>query len=473
MYKNRTRQWQISLSQRGKYPAYKLIADLIAQDIETGKLSPNDKIPPMRDLAAALHINYSTAARAYTEAKKRGLIETVTGSGTFIRGKLKSMKQPLATYELMMNMVIEPAIPTLVDEIKDVALSSIAMNDFYSLMRYQSYGGNDESIDIMTSLIQRRIPDADRNRVITTQGIHTSITALLTMLCEQNQVLCVDSLSYPGIKTVAAQLGKTLFALDRDKNGPTAISFENACQSHSVAALYLNPTMHNPTCTTIPRSRREALCDIAIRYNIPIIEDDSYGLLSESTVPPLAYYAPELTYYLGGFSKCLGPGLRVGYMLCPSQRKKEQVIGAMHSLNIMGSPLIHKLLSDWISAGTLDRMIQAIRTEAAARRNAVYQILHGYDLRMELNAFHFWLNLPKPFNKTPVEFAEELRQLEISAVASSAFSTDNNPPDALRVCIGGPISRVDMKENMKTLKEKLVLLGYPSTASGYRQQYTR
>lgn len=456
MYKDRIESWKKQIEQKGKYPVYKLIADLIAQDIETGTLQPNDKIPPMRDMASQLGINYSTASRAYTEAKKRGLIETITGAGTFIRGKVPAIKQSMAPYELMMNMVIEPAIPTLIDEIKDVALSTLAMTDLYSIMRYQNYGGTEESNRALLSLIQRRLPEAPLERVITTQGVHSAIAALLTLLCEDNQVLCVDSLTYPGIKPIAAQLGKTLHALERDNNGPTAISFENACKTHNVSALYLNPTMQNPTCTTINKNRREALCDVAMRYNVVIIEDDSYGLLSETKIPPLAHFAPELTFYLGGFSKCLGPGIRAGFMLCPNKRKTEQVIGALRSLNVMGVPLINKILSNWINHGTLDHMISSVRREANARRQIVLDVLEKYHVNMEPNAFHFWLTLPKSFTKESFNFAEELRKDGISAVASTAFSTDNHPPQAVRVCVGGPISRIDVKENLQLIRNKLI-----------------
>ena len=75
MVNSQIERWQKAMERRGKYPTYKFLADLIEQEIENGLMQPQDKIPPMRDLAQYLSINYSTASRAYAEAKKRGLIE--------------------------------------------------------------------------------------------------------------------------------------------------------------------------------------------------------------------------------------------------------------------------------------------------------------------------------------------------------------------------------------------------------------
>ena len=67
-------------------PAYLLIADLIAEDLRTGRLVARDRLPTLRELASALDLNYSTVARAYAEARQRGLIDARPGLGTVVRG---------------------------------------------------------------------------------------------------------------------------------------------------------------------------------------------------------------------------------------------------------------------------------------------------------------------------------------------------------------------------------------------------
>ncbi|MFZ3120081.1 MAG: GntR family transcriptional regulator, partial [Variovorax sp.] len=76
-----TQPWQKRLEASDK-PAYLLLADLIAEDIRTGRLTARDKLPTLRDLAAELRLNYTTVARGYAEARKRGLIDSRAGTGT-------------------------------------------------------------------------------------------------------------------------------------------------------------------------------------------------------------------------------------------------------------------------------------------------------------------------------------------------------------------------------------------------------
>ncbi len=447
--------WKKEIDNKGKYPAYKLIAELIHDGIESGKLQPQDKLPPMRDLADALCINYSTASRAYGEAKKRGLIDTTTGAGTFIKGKVPAVKPSLAPYEMTMNMVIEPSIPTLIEEIKDGALSAIAQADIFKLMRYQDFGGSAATKEHFQSLIARRVVNPKVDRIVSCPGIHGGLVGLITQLCNNHQVVCVDSLTYPGIKSIAAQLGKTLLSIKRDGNGPLASAFEDACKTHEVAALYINPTMQNPTCVSISKGRREALADVALRYSIPIIEDDANGMITDDNSPTFATLAPDLTYFIGGLSKCLGPGLRTGFILCPTHRQAEYAAGALRSLNIMENPIIHEVVCRLIQEGVLDHMIQAVKREANARQLVTKDILSGQQFSMEKNAFHFWLTLPKHLGWNPSDLATKLRSQGVNAVSSAAFATDNNPPLALRICFGGPSSREHVKEQMIILKEMI------------------
>ncbi|GAA4338854.1 hypothetical protein GCM10023144_36360 [Pigmentiphaga soli] len=102
-----------------------------------------------------------------------------------------------------------------------------------------------------------------------------------------------------------------------DADGPSAVAFEEACKVLQPKAFYCNPTLQNPTVSTFSAGRREELADVAQRYNVPIIEDDPYAMLPAQMPEPLALLAPELTYYVTGFSKCLGAGIRTAYVKAP------------------------------------------------------------------------------------------------------------------------------------------------------------
>lgn len=102
---------------------------------------------------------------------------------------------------------------------------------------------------------------------------------------------------------------------------------------------------------------------------------------------------------------------------------------------------------------------KAIRNEGIARLKLAEEHLGRQRIASAKGAFHLWLKLPKASNWNPSELAVQLRSNGVSAVASAAFSTDNNPPDALRLCFGGPLSRDHWLENVQFVAD---LIDQPS-----------
>lgn len=65
-------------------PIYIQVAEQISKAIARGELASGDKLPAVRKLAAELVINPNTVARAYSRLEQAGLVNTKTGSGTFV-----------------------------------------------------------------------------------------------------------------------------------------------------------------------------------------------------------------------------------------------------------------------------------------------------------------------------------------------------------------------------------------------------
>ena len=63
---------------------YVQIMDQVSEAVARGELKPGDKLPAVRKLAAELVVNPNTVARAYTLLEHSGLVNTKTGSGTFV-----------------------------------------------------------------------------------------------------------------------------------------------------------------------------------------------------------------------------------------------------------------------------------------------------------------------------------------------------------------------------------------------------
>ncbi|HIF0479013.1 TPA: PLP-dependent aminotransferase family protein [Klebsiella pneumoniae] len=429
-------RWKTHQQQHTARPAYLLIADIIADGINSGEFQPRDRLPPLRDLAALLAINYTTATRGYAEARRRGLIDSRPGMGSFIRGKVPSV--PLnggSSYEMTMNSPIEPG-EELAQAIAAGAINLFTQKNILALLRYQDFGGLADDKAMAKVWLEKQLPPVSIDEILVTPGIHSALVGLLTLLCRHGGSVCVSDLIYPGLKAIASQLNITLQSLPCDEDGPLPRAFEHQCQTGNIRALYVNPTIQNPTTLTLPLRRREALADVA---------------LATQHIASFSELIPELTWYLTGMSKCFGPGLRTAFVKGPGKRNTQLLAGALRALNVMASPLTNALAAQWIQEGTADRVLQSVRAESTIRQKIAANILKEFSYRATPEGFHLWLLLPRHFNWNPAEMAVQLRDLGVSAVSSAAFCTDNNPPDAIRICLGGAWSREVCTENLHTL----------------------
>lgn len=420
-------------------PAYLLIPDLIAEDMRDERLLARDRLPTLRELALMLGLNYTTVARAFAEARKRGLIDSRAGTGSFVRGRSPTLPLRNGTgAEMTMNLPPEPTDPVLVQRLRDGAAEVMARSDLYGLLRYQDFGGTGDDREAAVHWLRRRLSGIATDRVLVCPGIHSVLSALISQLARPGESICVDALVYPGLKAIAAQLGVLLHPLALGEDGPDIDAFEHACKALGPKAVYCNPTLLNPTTATMSLSRREALADVALRYSIPIIEDDAYGMLPRRKIPPVATFAPELTYYITGFSKCLGAGLRSAYVCAPNARQAQRLSGALRALTVMASPVTNALVTRWVNDGTAEAMLEAVRAESLPRHELAIRHLGCHGIAAQPEGFHIWLPLTSAWGA--VEFASYLRMKGVGVVASAAFSTDGNPPDAVRVCLGGPMT---------------------------------
>lgn len=434
-------------------PAYLALADLIADDLRSGRLKSGDRLPPLRELAAALGLNYSTVARGLAEARKRGLIDSRVGSGTYIRGAAPAL--PLRdgnSADMTMNLPPEPDDPALLAQLQDSTAAAMRAADPWALLRYQDFGGSPQQREAGAHWLHTRFPEARAGQLLVCPGVHAVLYALLSQLARPGDTICVEALSYPGIKAIAAQLGLRLLAL-ADDGEPCAAALRDACRTAAPKALYLNPTLHNPSTRTLSRSRREALAEVALAYSLPIIEDDAYGRLVRTAPAAFASLAPSLTYYVTGLSKTVGAGLRIAYVHAPGQRPMQRLAGALRALTVMASPLTTAIATRWIDDGTAARLVEAIRDESAQRLQLAARLLTAHPLRAHPEGFHVWLPLPAGFDANVL--AAWLRERGVPAVAAAAFSTDAQPPDALRVNLGGPGTRAQCAAGLQLVVEAL------------------
>ena len=461
---NLSARWAAAIRSSEK-PAYLAIADAIADDVQSGQLRADQKLPTLRSVATTLQINFTTVARGYAEAQKRGLIDTRAGRGTFVRPVVASgpvrRSSPADMLDMTMNMPPEPQDPALLQRLRDGFASLATEPDLYSLLRYHEFGGAIEDREAGARWLARHLPGVSAGRVLVCPGIQATLLALFMALARPGDTIACEAVTYPGVKSLAAQLGLKLVGLPADDEGIHPEAFAALCASQLPKALYCNPTLLNPTTATMSEARRIAIADTARRYGVPIIEDDPYGCLPRQRSTALATLAPELTFYLTGFAKCVGAGLRIAYVATPNPRYTARLSATMRTTAVMASPPLVRLATRWIDDGTIRESTLAIREESRARQQLAARILRKASYVSKPEAFHLWLAAPPPW--TRVEFATHLRRHGVGVVVADTFTVSGPVPEAVRVCLGGNVSREDCRHSLEIIEDAIEQ--FPAVAS--------
>ena len=450
----RPHPWHAAIHGSDK-PRYVAIADVIADDMRNGRLAPGARLPAQRVLAEALEVDFTTVARGYQEAQRRGLIESRVGAGTFVRDRAAAVPcapEPLPTAEtaapaaqpparsaarctadLSMNLPPDIEDPELLARMRG-GLADVGQ-DLVDLLRYQEFGGAEQDRQAGVDWLALRGLPVRGERLLVCAGTHSALHAVLGALAKPGDRICAEALTYPGLRGLAAQLGLEVVGLPMDEDGILPDAFAEVCRTRPPKALYCNPTLQNPTTVTLSAERRQALVDIARRHGVAIVEDDAYGALPVGGPVPMAALAPDIVFYIGGLAKSLGAGLRIAYLVVPEARHVWQLSAFLRATTVMASPLTVALATRWIGDGTAQAILAAIRAESTLRQTIARGILPGSALRSKPEAFHYWLPLPAGWSRS--SFAATLRGAKLGIVVSDAFSVNSPAPEAVRLCLGG------------------------------------
>jgi DNA-binding transcriptional MocR family regulator len=133
--------------------------------------------------------------------------------------------------------------------------------------------------------LRSRLPGAHGGRLVICPGTQNALFNLLVVLTKPGDVVLTEALTYPGIKAAAAHTGARLIGVPMDEAGILPDKLDAACRELAPKAIYLIPTIHNPTTATMPLSRREEVAKILRANDVLLLEDDAYGLLEPKAVP--------------------------------------------------------------------------------------------------------------------------------------------------------------------------------------------
>jgi len=451
--------WTPDISGRSG-PKYLAIADLVGEAISDGELAAGDKLPPQRDLAYDLGVTLGTITRAYQEATRRGLVGGEVGRGTYVLGPC-APASPTGIFVSagtsgQNSLDFSLATPTSADAGKLLAetLSEISSSGSLGvLMEYQPETGFPEHLEAGARWITRSGLKATADCIALTNGAQQGIMQSMLTVARPGDIILSDTLTYPGTIHLANQLGFQLQGVAMDEFGMIPDELDKVCRHTAARAVYLMPTLQNPTTVTMPIERRKAIAEVARRHDLYILEDDIWGELLDNHLPPISVYAPERSFYICSLSKCMAGGLRVGYILAPDTK-----ITALRSNirinNWMTAPLMAEIARRWIMDGTGDELIALQRAETRKRTTLAHEALKEFTARIPPDALHLWLELPSPWRAS--DFQAEAARQGISLLTSETFMVGRGAaPHAVRICVGGKKTAEDVKRGMAKIAEIL------------------
>jgi DNA-binding transcriptional MocR family regulator len=103
-------------------------------------------------------------------------------------------------------------------------------------------------------------------------------------------------------------------------------------------------------------------------------------------------------------------------------------------------------------------VLAAVRAECSWRSTLMRERLGAFGVRTHPQGFHGWLALPEvdgSNTSSATQIAGDLREVGVAAVAASAFSTDRQPPEGLRLCLGGGLTRDDCRRALQAVATAL------------------
>ncbi|MFE5973387.1 PLP-dependent aminotransferase family protein [Streptomyces sp. NPDC056460] len=424
---------------------YRRIADRVEAAVRDGRLRPGDRLPPQRVFARRHTIANSTAIRVYGELARRGLVVGEVGRGTFVRaapplpGPALAEASGAAPVDLQLNY---PAAEGQ-SELMARALAALARSDVLTeaVSRPAAATGTPEARDAAAAVLARPGWAPDPESVLFAGNGRQAIAAALSALVPAGGRLGVEALTYPLVKAVAETLGIRLVPLALDEEGVRPEALAAAHRAAPLAAVYLQPTLHNPLSSTAGEGRRAELAELLRNLDLTAVEDTTWAFLAPDAPAPLAAHAPERVLLVDSLSKRLAPGLTVGYLVVPG-RLRTAVAESLRSGAWTAGGLALAAATRWTGDGTVAEVVAAKRADARARHALVRRRLAGQAVRASPYAYYCWWELPAPWRAETFTAAAAARA-GVAVTPGGAFAVAGRDgagaaPDAIRVGLASP-----------------------------------
>lgn len=390
----------LQLDRAAPTPLQDQLCEQLRQLILTGRLKPNTRIIATRFLAEQVGVSRRTVLFAYEQLIAEGYLETRPAIGTFVSPTPPNYVKPDTTS----NHLIEAQRSVSPFPVRRESIAQAVAIDF-SPSQLDSSGllplkawlrWIRDAVAGDPTILARPVPagglDALRQVIAdylaATRGILTSPDQVVIVSGRRHACSLVAHLfqhredrvvvEAPGDKEITDFLsarGAQLVGVPVDEFGLQT----DLLPGGSAALAFVTPARQNPIGGVMPQARRAALIEWARSAGAYVLEDDSDADLRYlgAAQPPLVTLDPNgLVFYMGSFTRRLGTGLCLGYLLVPAEFAEAVV--AIKSMGMEGGQLMEQIVTaNLLASGEYDHHLRRLRKGYLERRDALVQALRS------------------------------------------------------------------------------------------------
>ena len=263
--------------------------------------------------------------------------------------------------------------------------------------------------------------------ILITSGSQQGLEFSAKIFVDKGDVVLCESPTYLGAINAFQGYQPRFVEVDTDDDGMIPAALEKALsENENVKFIYAIPDFQNPSGRTWSLERRQMLVDLAVKYNVPVVEDSPYAELRFEGEPLPALMAldkNDMVIFLGTFSKTFCPGLRCAWLAAPKDLLRRYVM-VKQGADLHTSTLIQRQVATYLDVYGLDDNIQKVIKVYRDRRDLMLKVL-GDNLpdsvtftRPEGGLF-LWVTFPEQVNAR--DLLEKCLAQQVAFVPGGAF----------------------------------------------------
>ncbi|MGN0844898.1 MAG: PLP-dependent aminotransferase family protein [Kiritimatiellia bacterium] len=362
--------WKPERESLGKGPLYLSLASLLERDILSGKLLAGTRLPPQRELADYLDLNFTTVTRAYDLCRSKKLVYGITGRGTFV-ASIPGVAEESRRSDCIDLGVVQGFTEVGAKEIVRAARTALARETAERLFSYGNRDGMERHREAARQWLLRCGVESEKENVIVFPGVQGALSSALLSVFRTGDLIAVDTFTYANFISLARLAHVKLVPIAGDAQGMLPAALARAAARLPIRGLFIMPRHSNPTAITLPAERRRDIAEICRAADLIVLEDDaSFATEDEDRLMPLHALIPERTLYLSGTARLIAPGLRIAYVACP-ERVRGPLQSAFHHTTIKASALDVEILSEMILSGRAEVVLRK-KVQLARKANRLF-----------------------------------------------------------------------------------------------------